>query len=399
MVIESVSSSVPERSVGTSDEQTPPTKAMEGDMPAANIGIPTGSDSESQDDDGNDGPTRRRRRRRRRRMPQTIAHRGSKASAPENSLLGFRAAVEGAGADAVETDLHLSRDGVVVLAHDATLRRCYGVGGRVRDRDWADLSALRSLREPREPLIRLVDLLGYLNEPARAGVWVMLDIKTHDDARELMQRTAETIASVPGIRPWSERILPCCWTAEYVKLAQELLPGYRISHVGFSTAYARALADSVPGLGVSVTAQGLAMPVLGSRFMRDMRRMRRPTYAWTVNDEDWMRWAVRHRLAGVITDDPRLFREVCRRMREEEGEDDEEDSSDNDTAKKIKERRRRSKGVDSDIFRVSLRARLVRAPRRLYAWARYFFFLLVASVVYFFRWGLPSRQVSKVLAS
>lgn len=49
-------------------------------------------------------------------MPQTIAHRGYKAKFPENTMGAFRGAVE-VGADAIETDIHLSKDDVVVLSH------------------------------------------------------------------------------------------------------------------------------------------------------------------------------------------------------------------------------------------------------------------------------------------
>lgn len=50
------------------------------------------------------------------RLPQAIAHRGYKAAFPENTMAAFRSAVE-IGAHAVETDVHLSKDGVVVLSH------------------------------------------------------------------------------------------------------------------------------------------------------------------------------------------------------------------------------------------------------------------------------------------
>lgn len=49
-------------------------------------------------------------------FPQAVAHRGYKASFPENTMGAFRGAVE-VGAHAIETDVHLSRDGVVVIAH------------------------------------------------------------------------------------------------------------------------------------------------------------------------------------------------------------------------------------------------------------------------------------------
>jgi glycerophosphoryl diester phosphodiesterase len=52
-------------------------------------------------------------------MPQTIAHRGYKTKFPENSMASFRGAVE-AGTHALETDIHLTKDGVVVLSHVST---------------------------------------------------------------------------------------------------------------------------------------------------------------------------------------------------------------------------------------------------------------------------------------
>lgn len=111
-----------------------------------------------------------------RRLPQAIAHRGYKVVAPENSMLAFRAAVE-AGAHAIETDLHLSSDGVVVLSHDAALKRCFGEDSKVRDHTWGYLSTLRTIRKPEQPMPRLVDLLEYMNQPGVEHIWIMLDIK------------------------------------------------------------------------------------------------------------------------------------------------------------------------------------------------------------------------------
>jgi glycerophosphoryl diester phosphodiesterase len=51
-----------------------------------------------------------------RKLPQAIAHRGYKAAYPENTMGAFRGAVE-VGAHAIETDIHITRDGVVVLSH------------------------------------------------------------------------------------------------------------------------------------------------------------------------------------------------------------------------------------------------------------------------------------------
>lgn len=56
--------------------------------------------------------------------PQAIAHRGYKAKFPENTMGAFRGAVE-VGAEAIETDIHLSKDGVVVLSHVSCRLLCH----------------------------------------------------------------------------------------------------------------------------------------------------------------------------------------------------------------------------------------------------------------------------------
>lgn len=53
-------------------------------------------------------------------------HRGAAAECPENTLVGFRRALD-LGVDALETDVHMTRDGQVVVSHDPTARRCCGV--------------------------------------------------------------------------------------------------------------------------------------------------------------------------------------------------------------------------------------------------------------------------------
>lgn len=53
------------------------------------------------------------------KLPQTIAHRGYKTKHPENTMGAFRGAVK-VGAHAIETDVHLTKDNVVVLSHVST---------------------------------------------------------------------------------------------------------------------------------------------------------------------------------------------------------------------------------------------------------------------------------------
>lgn len=92
-------------------------------------------------------------------------------------MSAFEGAVK-AGADALETDVHLTKDGVVVLSYDGDLTRCFGVHKRIIDCDWSYLRTLRTIQQPSQGLATLKELLGYLaHDQAARNIWLLLDIK------------------------------------------------------------------------------------------------------------------------------------------------------------------------------------------------------------------------------
>jgi glycerophosphoryl diester phosphodiesterase len=74
-------------------------------------------------------------------MTLVVAHRGASAHAPENTMEAYRLAVEG-GADAIEVDVHLSRDGQMPLIHDDTVDRTTDGSGNVADLTMDELRRL-----------------------------------------------------------------------------------------------------------------------------------------------------------------------------------------------------------------------------------------------------------------
>jgi glycerophosphoryl diester phosphodiesterase len=70
-----------------------------------------------------------------------IAHRGFSSAAPENTLAAFKKAIE-AGSDMIELDVHLSKDGQVVVIHDDTLKRTTSGIGKVSDFSLQELKQL-----------------------------------------------------------------------------------------------------------------------------------------------------------------------------------------------------------------------------------------------------------------
>ncbi|PUU78487.1 PLC-like phosphodiesterase [Tuber borchii] len=150
------------------------------------------------------------------RFPQAIAHRGFKVQFPENTLIAFEGAAK-AGAHAIETDLHLSKDGVVMISHDATLKRCFGVEGKLIDYDYSYLKTLRTLEAPHVPMPTLKEVLEFMCQPAVLDMWLLLDIKADNDAEDIIRETASAIHSVnPSQEFWANRIVLGCWTLSFL---------------------------------------------------------------------------------------------------------------------------------------------------------------------------------------
>jgi len=110
-------------------------------------------------------------------MVRAIAHRGYSARYPENTLLAFEKAIE-AGADYIETDIRLSRDGIIVCCHDANLER---IAGDPRNIAEMNLNELRAISLPQGQHVPTLNEL--LNQSA-GRARILLDIKI--DARAIL---------------------------------------------------------------------------------------------------------------------------------------------------------------------------------------------------------------------
>jgi glycerophosphoryl diester phosphodiesterase len=73
--------------------------------------------------------------------PRVFGHRGAAGVAPENTVPSFALAVA-LGADYLELDVHATRDGEIVVLHDAELDRTTDGHGRVCEHTWAEVAAL-----------------------------------------------------------------------------------------------------------------------------------------------------------------------------------------------------------------------------------------------------------------
>ncbi len=141
-----------------------------------------------------------------------VAHRGlwAPGGAPENSLAAFEAACDaGYG---IELDVRLSSDGDVMVFHDAGLERMCGTQGRLADRTFDELAALR-LKGSRDSIPNLAQVLDLVDGRAL----VHIELKTHpgeegplDEAVARIVDDYEGPVAIIGFNPWSH-----AWWAEH----------------------------------------------------------------------------------------------------------------------------------------------------------------------------------------
>jgi glycerophosphoryl diester phosphodiesterase len=241
--------------------------------------------------------------------PVVFAHRGCSARAPENTLSAFAlAAAE--GADAVELDAKLTRDGEVVVIHDPTLERTTNGTGRV---DQHPLSALRELdagsrfsdgfRGERIPLLSEVfeafgkklfinvELTNYATPHDSLVTRVCELVKKH-----ALQRRILLSSFVAGNLMQAARLLP---DVPRGLLAKKGWPGLWARSFGFTLGDYAALHPHVSDISL--------------RQVQRVQRLKRRVHVRTINAVEELRRLLAWGVDGIFTDDPRLALETIGR--------------------------------------------------------------------------------------
>jgi len=237
------------------------------------------------------------------------AHRGGAQLWPENSLLAFGNAL-GLGVDAVETDVHLTADGEIVVIHDPTLNRTSTSRGAVGELTTRDVTAARLKDRAGQPsdervptLAQLLDLLA----PQRAQL--LLEIKVDARGRRYPGIEEKALALLRS-RRMAERTLVMAFEPETVARVRELDPAIRTVLLVGRRDGARGAAKRATSLGAS--AVGYDFRVLDADLVAATRAAGLTVAAWTVNEETDIR-----RVAGlgvdiVISDRPDLALRLVR---------------------------------------------------------------------------------------
>ena len=230
----------------------------------------------------------------------TIAHRGASALYPENTLRAFIAAAE-LGADMCEFDVRMTRDGEVMVIHDATVNRTTDGRGRVAAMSAAAIKRLDAgvrfgaeFRGERIPT--LAEVAGALGE-RRCGMDVELK------ARGLEARVCEVLRGCGAI----EGAIVSSFDWDQLKIVAAQEPGLRLALLGEKAP--AALLEAAPAMRAFAIAP--RFDLADAALCAEAHRRGLAVYVWTVDDASAMRRLIAAGVDGIMTNNPKHLREVA----------------------------------------------------------------------------------------
>ncbi|MER6459252.1 glycerophosphodiester phosphodiesterase [Streptomyces sp. NPDC001288] len=217
----------------------------------------------------------------------TIGHRGVMGVEPENTLRSFVAAQQ-AGLDLIELDLHLSKDGALVVMHDAEVDRTTDGSGPIAEKTLEELRTLDAGRGERVPVFE--EVLDAVRAPLQAEI---KDVAAARALAELMQR-----------RDLVGRVEVSSFHDEAVAEIGRLVPGVRTALI--AGRYGTDVVERAREAGAAtlcLNIRRLTLEVVEHARKADLR-----VIGWVVNTQDDLRLVRALQLDGATTDYPEIKR-------------------------------------------------------------------------------------------
>ncbi|PLS34714.1 glycerophosphodiester phosphodiesterase [Carnobacterium maltaromaticum] len=234
-----------------------------------------------------------------------IAHRGSKSTRSENTLIAFREALH-VGSDGIELDVHLSSDGEVVVIHDETVDRTTNGTGLVRELSLQELKSLDA---------------GSWFDPLYSKVTIPT-LKEVLDMEVLDMLVAEGFCGLLNIELKTDKIVYPEMSRKVYGLVQEAAPAYDIVYSSFNydtliemkkindknqvALLFKKVGRARMRLNGGYSVEAWHVPVDWAKARLILGKPRLPLRVWTVNEKSSIQYFIRKKVAAIITDYPEI---------------------------------------------------------------------------------------------
>lgn len=226
-----------------------------------------------------------------------IAHRGASAHYPENTLLAFRQALE-QGIDLLELDFHLTREGALVVIHDATLDRTTNGAGLVREHRLAEIRQLDAGQGQQVPTLAEVIALV---QPS--PVWLCAEVKGQTETESLA--IAEALVTALGEANFLSRSLVTSFYPAALQRAKALEPGLALvfdpsPQDGSLTP--RQICEQTLAAGANCVSYDFRF--LTEAIVAECRRAGLALWPWDPDEPEDLRRVAQMGVPGIMTNRP-----------------------------------------------------------------------------------------------
>lgn len=241
---------------------------------------------------------------------EIVGHRGASYDAPENTLPSVKLGFE-QGADAVEVDVYLSKDGKIVVSHDDNTKRVAGVDRKIVDQTAAEIAALDAgLWKGAQWKGTKIPLLSEVLDLVPPGKTLVIEIKC---GSEILPQLVHVL-DASGKR---DQTLLISFNYDVIRNAKKQLPDRPAYWLyGFSPREKKHY--GVRGIGDLIRmakdggADGLDVNYTGpfdAAFVEDLENAGMKLYVYTVDDPKAAKRLERMGVAGITTNRPGWMRE------------------------------------------------------------------------------------------
>ncbi len=253
--------------------------------------------------------------------PLIIGHRGSSAFAPENTMIAFRQSFED-GADGIEFDVQLSKDGVPVVIHDSTLKRTGGRNERVCDLSSDELCSVEvgswfnrrfRLRAKDEFSNAVIPVLHEVFEEFSGKhfqLYVEMKLDKGDDYKALALATAKEIRK----HEIQSQVVVESFELKAIKELKSIAPEIRTAAL-FEPKFLRLVRTKRRLIEEAIAHEADEIAPHFTLATKQMVKLANEanlkTVIWTSDNPVWVSRAVRFGIHAIITNKPALMIAEC----------------------------------------------------------------------------------------
>jgi glycerophosphoryl diester phosphodiesterase len=256
--------------------------------------------------------------------PMIIAHGGAKALFPENTMMAFDGSVD-IGIDALEMDVCLTKDEILVTHHDKTIDRMSDGEGAVNDYTYDELLQFNfgdgfenlngefPYKNTKVEIAKLEDVIvNYASYP------LIIEIKNEGD---LGEKAADILTNMIDDYGVKSTAIIASFHDEIIDYIIEKDNGYLVStaetearRMVITTKSGMTLFYKPDAMALQLPMESAGLNLTRKRIIKQAHKRKMAIHYWTINNKEDMKLLIENGADGLITDRPDLMNEVLNEM-------------------------------------------------------------------------------------